>query len=724
MALTLLATNNAESVLASAISATDTSLIVSAGTGAEFPDAVAGESYFKLTITDAATGSQVEIVNVTAKAGDIFTIERAQEGTLARAWAANDMVANMMTADTLNVIADFANQAADSAEEAQGYALSAAEFGDNKLTFADTTAGLAGTTSGQYFRVPQGEGAELAFIYYRNNAGVAQIVATTASGEIAKLVKASSDGNLVVISDIDGVAIEVKDDFGGINIPGVPASTQDILQLVQKNASPYLNVLTDAENQAFESVCDFGSLRIPGVPVGIAEMLQVTRKKTEKLYKYRRVIDAREFGLNSKTGEDAHRAIQAGYDALSARGGGVLYIPEGYYKLAVPIIPRPNVSLIGAGQNATVLLPFGYLAAITYQGAETYIENLQFSDFTIDGENQQLHPVNGYIPDIKGIYLQYYRNTIFDRLTIRNTGATGLGVDMPDRVSMTRCLVENCGRLATVGALGASGFGLGTSFLSSEPLFASQLIGRNNKNFGIFFEPQRGTGTAQDAIVTDSTFYGNYAGLADCGIEGLIAANLNLRNNQYGFVAEPGTNNGGNAGFRGKLNNCIIKANISHGMYFNTGKGDTIIGEYAITDTHISENGEDGINIRYATEVTNSSLRVSDCDINNNGRHGVNFEAGPVVNADVINNRIWNNGKTTAGNGVNSSRAMTKCRISNNSIRDIQATATQQYPVSISGNLTDTDISFNHCVGNAQNSLNLTGTQTRVTTINNPGISS
>lgn len=724
MALTLLATNNAESVLASAISATDTSLIVSAGTGAEFPDAVAGESYFKLTITDAATGSQVEIVNVTAKAGDIFTIERAQEGTLARAWAANDMVANMMTADTLNVIADFANQAADSAEEAQGYALSAAEFGDNKLTFADTTAGLAGTTSGQYFRVPQGEGAELAFIYYRNNAGVAQIVATTASGEIAKLVKASSDGNLVVISDIDGVAIEVKDDFGGINIPGVPASTQDILQLVQKNASPYLNVLTDAENQAFESVCDFGSLRIPGIPVGIAEMLQATRKKTEKLYKYRRVIDAREFGLNSKTGEDAHRAIQAGYDALSARGGGVLYIPEGYYKLAVPIIPRPNVSLIGAGQNATVLLPFGYLAAITYQGAETYIENLQFSDFTIDGENQQLHPVNGYIPDIKGIYLQYYRNTIFDRLTIRNTGATGLGVDMPDRVSMTRCLVENCGRLATVGALGASGFGLGTSFLSSEPLFASQLIGRNNKNFGIFFEPQRGTGTAQDAIVTDSTFYGNYAGLADCGIEGLIAANLNLRNNKYGFVAEPGTNNGGNAGFRGKLNNCIIKANTSHGMYFNTGKGDTIIGEYAITDTHISENGEDGINIRYATEVTNSSLRVSDCDINNNGRHGVNFEAGPVVNADVINSRIWNNGKTTAGNGVNSRRAMTKCRISNNSIRDIQATATQQYPVSISGNLTDTDISFNHCVGNAQNSLNLTGTQTRVTTINNPGISS
>lgn len=598
------------------------------------------------------------------------------------------------------------------------------EFPTLAAAQADADAGNISVGSTAYYRRPDDSALAVEVI---NNGGTLEATGRVmpSQGYVDRVINTSTDNaNITITFDSGGNVVEVRDDFGGVNIPDIPAPVQDILKQIKKNGAPYLNVLTDAENQAFESVCDFGSLRIPGIPVGIAEMLQATRKKTEKLYKYRRVIDAREFGLNSKTGEDAHRAIQAGYDALSARGGGVLYIPEGYYKLAVPIIPRPNVSLIGAGQNATVLLPFGYLAAITYQGAETYIENLQFSDFTIDGENQQLHPVNGYIPDIKGIYLQYYRNTIFDRLTIRNTGATGLGVDMPDRVSMTRCLVENCGRLATVGALGASGFGLGTSFLSSEPLFASQLIGRNNKNFGIFFEPQRGTGTAQDAIVTDSTFYGNYAGLADCGIEGLIAANLNLRNNQYGFVAEPGTNNGGNAGFRGKLNNCIIKANTSHGMYFNTGKGDTIIGEYAITDTHISENGEDGINIRYATEVTNSSLRVSDCDINNNGRHGVNFEAGPVVNADVINNRIWNNGKTTAGNGVNSSRAMTKCRISNNSIRDIQATATQQYPVSISGNLTDTDISFNHCVGNAQNSLNLTGTQTRVTTINNPGISS
>ncbi|HGK3860840.1 TPA: hypothetical protein ACJ12U_005115, partial [Klebsiella pneumoniae] len=238
MALTLLATNNAESTLASAISATDTSLIVSAGTGAEFPDAVAGESYFKLTLTDAATGSQVEIVNVTAKAGDIFTIERAQEGTLARAWAANDMVANMMTADTLNVIADFAKQASDSAEEAQGYALSASEFGDNKSTFADTEAGLAATTSGQYFRVPQGTGNVLSFRYYKNNSGVAQEVAeypgqgsiTNTIREFPTLAAAQADadaGNIPVgsnayyrDSDYKYLAIEVINNSGILSATG------------------------------------------------------------------------------------------------------------------------------------------------------------------------------------------------------------------------------------------------------------------------------------------------------------------------------------------------------------------------------------------------------------------------------------------------------------------------------------------------------------------------
>lgn len=105
MALTLLAANNAQTVLAAGISSSATSLTVNTGTGALFPSPSAGVSFFKLTLIDAATGQLTEILHVTARSGDTMTVLRAQEGTTARAWSANDIVANMLTSGTLSFFA-------------------------------------------------------------------------------------------------------------------------------------------------------------------------------------------------------------------------------------------------------------------------------------------------------------------------------------------------------------------------------------------------------------------------------------------------------------------------------------------------------------------------------------------------------------------------------------------------------------------------------------------
>lgn len=545
---------------------------------------------------------------------------------------------------------------------------------------------------------------------------------------ITARINMDENGNITFLKDADGLNLIAVDDAGGLYIAGVSGTVQDHLNALQKNSSPAILRLTDAENAAFASVDEYGHLRLPGMPESMQEQLGALKKRMEEFRKRSMILDARDCGFNTKTGQDAHRPLQRGYNWLSANGGGYLYAPPAYYKMPIPVIPKSGVSLIGGGQEGTIFLPMGYLPAFQYRGKpteaspEVYVENIQFCDFTVDGENQRLHPERGYIPDIKGIFLQYYRNAVFDRLTVRNTGATGFGVDMPDRVFVSNFLVENCGRLAQVGDLGASGFGLGTSFLSSEPIFLSKIVGRGNKNYGIFFEPQRGVGTAQDAIVSDATFSGNYAGMADCGIEGLIASNINLRGNQYGFMADTGTNNGGRPGHRGKLINLIVKDNTKHGMYFVSAKDENLIGEYAIIGAHIFGNGEDGINFKYANNRTNSGLRVSDCDINSNGRHGLHFESGPVVNAHVTNTRFWNNGKQVSGNGINSSASVKKSRFSMNSYYDLQSAPTQQYPVSISGDMEDVDISFNHGAGNVHNSLNLTGNKTRVTTLSNSGI--
>ncbi|MEA8726109.1 hypothetical protein PZS04_13860 [Klebsiella pneumoniae] len=109
MALKLLANNNAKSVLAAGISASATVITVGTGAGALFPVPVSGQSYFKLTITDAATKTISEIMHVTSVAGDVMTVIRGQEGTAARVWSTNDIVSNMITAGTFDSMLQIAN---------------------------------------------------------------------------------------------------------------------------------------------------------------------------------------------------------------------------------------------------------------------------------------------------------------------------------------------------------------------------------------------------------------------------------------------------------------------------------------------------------------------------------------------------------------------------------------------------------------------------------------
>ena len=92
--------NNANSTLAGALTNVAVTAQLAAGTGALFPQPT-GDQYFRLTFTDAATGSQREIVSVTNVTGDTLTIVRGQEGTAARPWLAGDFADHMITAGSM-----------------------------------------------------------------------------------------------------------------------------------------------------------------------------------------------------------------------------------------------------------------------------------------------------------------------------------------------------------------------------------------------------------------------------------------------------------------------------------------------------------------------------------------------------------------------------------------------------------------------------------------------
>jgi hypothetical protein len=76
------------------IAAGDTSLAVAAGDGALFP-ALGANEYFYCVLADSA-GNR-EVIKVTARATDTFTIERAEDGTSARAWDYGDIVSHRVT---------------------------------------------------------------------------------------------------------------------------------------------------------------------------------------------------------------------------------------------------------------------------------------------------------------------------------------------------------------------------------------------------------------------------------------------------------------------------------------------------------------------------------------------------------------------------------------------------------------------------------------------------
>lgn len=83
-------TNNATTTLASGITNVATSLTVASGTGSLFPT-LTGSQYFYCTLENAA-GSTREIVKVTARSTDTFTITRGQDGTTGTAFSTGDKV--------------------------------------------------------------------------------------------------------------------------------------------------------------------------------------------------------------------------------------------------------------------------------------------------------------------------------------------------------------------------------------------------------------------------------------------------------------------------------------------------------------------------------------------------------------------------------------------------------------------------------------------------------
>lgn len=131
--------NNAVSRLAADLSNSATTISIATGEGALFPPLSAGD-WFPATISNSS--GNIEIVRVTARAADSFTVQRGQEGTAAHAFAAGSIIELRLTAGTIEAI--------------KSEAIAGASVG---FTPVQQGGGAAGGTGGTYGLSKGGDGA-------------------------------------------------------------------------------------------------------------------------------------------------------------------------------------------------------------------------------------------------------------------------------------------------------------------------------------------------------------------------------------------------------------------------------------------------------------------------------------------------------------------------------------------------------------------------------------
>ena len=217
-----------------------------------------------------------------------------------------------------------------------------------------------------------------------------------------------------------------------------------------------------------------------------------------------KTVNASEHGVSEgNSGEENSKALQALID-WAENSGKTIYIPAGEYEFAENgkqtigshcIKMRSGVSIVGDGEK-TVLKPVGksrygldmfYFNDYLDKGEALYLENCRFESFVIDASATSCEV---YTSAGKGFMFNLFKNCHFKNITVKNTDATGFGVDCPIDSTITECVATGCGKAATEESSGASGFGIGFGYSAEESIYISDCKSVGNKKFGFFLEHQ------------------------------------------------------------------------------------------------------------------------------------------------------------------------------------------------------------------------------------------
>lgn len=404
-------------------------------------------------------------------------------------------------------------------------------------------------------------------------------------------------------------------------------------------------------------------------------------------------VKGKTYGAKGDGVTDDTPAIQGAIDYLSTNGGGFIYLPKGIYILKSPLLWKSNVSIFGDGVGLSILKPYeqsgtteGFSAIEWVSGSTSYSNpmiNCVFTNFEIDGS---LMTISTYTSKPKGIVIHYMKDCIFKDMLIRNTCATGLGVDFLKNVTIDNVTTINCGRswvdTGSEQNVGGAGIGIGTKRMQGESFIIRNCISDGNGNYGIFLEDQGFSSYPQNQdicyiISNNIVKNGRNIGIAVKGGDRTIISNNVVYNNAVSGIAVIENN-----GFT--LDDCIISNNISQnnkrGIFVdcigtvknlkifgndvnrNIEQGilvtgdQTIISNMFIEDNNIYEN-QSGVDINLV--LHSEFVKIKNNQIAGNYQNGLSitsltnsFDTVTIIGNEVLNNNRSNLTDNTKNNGI------------------------------------------------------------------------
>ena len=254
-----------------------------------------------------------------------------------------------------------------------------------------------------------------------------------------------------------------------------------------------------------------------------------------------------------------------------------------------------------------------------------------------------------------------------------------------------------------------------------ESLIIANNICKNNKNFGIFTEWQRLAyvlNRSRNTVITGNICTGNYHGLGDCGVDGLIAIGNQFNDNiSDGMILDTGTlaisANRPQAGSGGLIANNQILRNGGNGVLYDSTTVQ-VEGKYTWSDNNIKNNTKAGICIQAGTRVL-TDMSISGGSIHDNGEEAVKFLSGTINNFDIESVKMHRNdgSQSILIDGTVNTGSITDCKI---------RPASTSQAIKGSGKLTSMWINGNQYVGNASIPVNLTNSENTVTYGSNAGL--